>query len=63
MVTAILEGTEVPVNDEETYDNDVKVVPSFLCDPVFADKNNYKELLIDTGYYVETADGHVEAPK
>jgi len=54
MVTAIIEGTEVPVNDTETYDNGVKVVPSFLCEPVFADINNYQELLIDSGYY--TAD-------
>jgi len=54
MVTAIIEGTEVPVNDTETYDNGVKVVPSFLCEPVFADVNNYQELLIDSGYY--TAD-------
>ncbi len=53
MVDAILKGEEVPVNDTETYDNDVKVVPSFLCDPVFADINNYKELLIDSGYYTE----------
>ena len=53
MVDAILKGEEVPVNDTETYDNGVKVVPSFLCDPVFADINNYKELLIDSGYYTE----------
>lgn len=53
MVDAILQGKEVPVNDTETYDNGVKVVPSFLCEPVYADKNNYKELLIDSGYYTE----------
>ena len=41
--------------------NGVKVVPSFLCEPVFADVNNYKELLIDSGYYLETEDGHVKA--
>ena len=53
MVDAILKGEEVPVNDTETYDNGIKVVPSFLCDPVFADVSNYKELLIDSGYYTE----------
>lgn len=53
MVDAILQGKEAPVNDTKTYDNGVKIVPSFLCDPVFADKNNYKELLIDSGYYTE----------
>lgn len=53
MVDAIMQGKEVPVNDTSTYDNGVKVVPSFLCEPVFADKDNYKELLIDSGYYTE----------
>lgn len=53
MVNAILTGAEVPVNDTETYDNNVKVVPSFLCLPVFADVNNYEELLVDTGYYTQ----------
>ena len=53
MVNAYLLGEEVPVNDIGTYDNNVKVVPSFLCDPVFADVNNYQELLIESGYYTE----------
>ncbi|NLK68195.1 MAG: sugar ABC transporter substrate-binding protein [Clostridiaceae bacterium] len=53
MVEAIMKGTEPDINDTETYDNGVKVVPSYLCDPVFADVNNYKELLIDSGYYTE----------
>ncbi len=60
MVGQILKGEEVDVNDTETYNNGVKVVPSFLCEPVFADVNNYKELLIDSGYYLETEDGHVK---
>jgi len=53
MVGQILTGAEVDVNDTETYNNNVKVVPSFLCEPVFADANNYKEILIDSGYYTE----------
>ena len=53
MVGQILTGAEVDVNDTETYDNGMGVVPSFLCEPVFADVNNYKELLIDSGYYTE----------
>ena len=53
MVDAILKGEEVPVNDTETYFNGVKIIPSYLCDPVFADKDNYRELLIDSGYYTE----------
>jgi len=51
MVDAVMSGKTVPTNDTKTYNNTVKVVPSFLCDPVFADVNNYKALLIDTGYY------------
>ena len=53
MVGQILKGEEVDVNDTETYNNNVKVVPSFLCEPVFANADNYKELLIDSGYYTE----------
>ena len=53
MVGQILNDVDVDVNDTETYDNGVIVVPSFLCEPVFADANNYKELLIDSGYYTE----------
>lgn len=53
MIIAIGEGKEVPVNDTTTYNNGVKVVPSFLCEPVFANIDNYKALLIDTGYYTE----------
>ena len=54
MVDAIMKGGEAPVNDTKTYDNGTGVIPSFLCDPVFADVNNYKELLIDSGYYTES---------
>ena len=54
MVGQILNGETVDVNDTETYDNNKIVVPSFLCEPVFADVNNYAALLLDSGYY--TAD-------
>ena len=53
MVGQILNDETVDVNDEETYDNGNGIVPSYLCDPVFADVNNYEELLIDSGYYTE----------
>jgi putative multiple sugar transport system substrate-binding protein len=53
MVGQILTNTTVDVNDTETYDNGTGVIPSYLCEPVFADVNNYKELLIDSGYYTE----------
>lgn len=53
MVNAIMKGETVPVNDEETYDNGTGIIPTFLCEPVFADASNYKELLIDSKYYTE----------
>ena len=51
MVGQIIRGEEVDVNDTTTYDNGAKVVPSFLCEPVFASADNYEELLIESGYY------------
>jgi len=53
MVGQILNGETVDVNDTETYNNNKITVPSYLCEPVFADVNNYKELLIDSNYYTE----------
>ena len=53
MVDAIMKGQEPEINDTETYDNGDHVVPSYLCEPVFADADNYKEILIDSGYYSE----------
>jgi putative multiple sugar transport system substrate-binding protein len=53
MVTQIVNGETVDVNDTDTYNNGVITVPSYLCEPVFADANNYKEILIDSGYYTE----------
>lgn len=53
MVGQIMSGEKVDVNDEKSYDNGKGVVPTYLCEPVFADKENYKELLIDSGYYTE----------
>ena len=61
MVDAICQGKKAPVNDTKTYNNDSKnptnpktYIPSYLCDPVFGDINNYKTLLIDSGYYKES---------
>jgi putative multiple sugar transport system substrate-binding protein len=54
MVDAILQGQEPEVNDTETYDNGVKVVPSYLLVPVPVDASNYEETLVGSGYY--TAD-------
>src|SRR5690625_4284818 len=53
MADAILKGEEPEVNDTETYDNGVKVVPSYLLVPISVDIDNYKEELVDTEYYTE----------
>lgn len=54
MADAVLKGEEPEVNDTTTYDNGVKVVPSYLLEPVSVDKSNYESVLIGSGYY--TAD-------
>jgi putative multiple sugar transport system substrate-binding protein len=51
MVDAVLSGGKPEVNDTKTYNNGVKVVPSYLLKPVAVDISNWKEALIDTGYY------------
>ena len=53
MAVAILNGEEPEVNDTSTYDNGVKVVPSFLLTPYIVTLDNYQELLIDSGYIAE----------
>lgn len=54
MVDAIVKGSDPEINDTKTYDNGVGIVPSYLCAPVVATKDNYKELLIDSGYYKDS---------
>ena len=53
MVDAILHDKEPEINDTSTYENGTGIIPTFLCEPQAADINNYKELLIDSGYYTE----------
>ncbi|AJQ27978.1 multiple monosaccharide ABC transporter substrate-binding protein [Pelosinus fermentans] len=54
MVDAVLTGKKAPTNDDKTYNNGVKVVPSYLLVPVSVDKSNYEKILVESGYY--TAD-------
>ncbi|MNJ67773.1 Multiple sugar-binding periplasmic receptor ChvE precursor [compost metagenome] len=53
MALSILEGTEAEVNDTKTYDNGVKVVPSYLLEPKSVDKDNVEQELVETGYYTK----------
>lgn len=54
MITSIVRGQEVEVNDRDTYDNGSKIVPANLLEPVSVDKNNYYETLIESGYLIES---------
>jgi putative multiple sugar transport system substrate-binding protein len=53
MVDAILSGGEPEINDTETYNNGVKVVPSYLLEPVSVNTTNWEEILIGSGYYTK----------
>ncbi len=53
MAIAALNGDTVEVNDEETYDNNVKTVPSYLLAPVQVVKDNVESALVDTGYWTK----------
>ncbi|MEV6977629.1 multiple monosaccharide ABC transporter substrate-binding protein [Kitasatospora sp. NPDC093806] len=54
MGDALLTGGKPEVNDTTQYDNGVKVVPAQLLQPVTVDKDNYRQVLVDSGQY--TAD-------
>jgi len=38
------------VNNTTTYDNGVKIVPSYLLTPQSVDVTNYQKILVDSGY-------------
>ncbi len=54
MVDALLTGSEPEINDTTTYDNGVKVVPSYLLEPISLGVADIDKVLIESGYY--TAD-------
>lgn len=53
MVDALLTGSEPEINDTETYNNNVKIVPSYLLIPYTVTVDNYQELVMDSGYLTE----------
>lgn len=53
MVEALLSGGEPEINDTTTYDNGMKVVPSYLLEPVSVDASNWEEILLGSGYYTK----------
>ena len=52
MVEQILKGETVETTT--TYNNDKREVPSYECELLLGTKDNYKAILIDTGYYQES---------
>jgi len=54
MVDAVLAGKQPEINDTKTYNNGVKVVPSYLLKPVSVDSSNWKAVLVGSGYYKES---------
>lgn len=50
MADAVLNNKTPEVNDTKTYNNEKKIVPSFLLNPVSVDKSNYRAELVDSGY-------------
>ena len=55
LVDALIQGTELPINDTETYNNGVKMVPTYLYPVKSIDASNYMELF-DTGFYDKNVD-------
>ena len=54
MIDAMMSGKQPEINDTKTYNNGVKVVPSYLLKPLPVDASNWKQLLVDSGYYKES---------
>jgi putative multiple sugar transport system substrate-binding protein len=53
MVDTVLGGKEPEINDTKTYNNGVKVVPSYLLTPHSVGKGDIKAALVDSGYYTQ----------
>ena len=53
MVDQFLKGETVEINNTDTYDNGVKVVPSYLLPVVSVTKDTVVKELVDTGYYTQ----------
>ncbi|MDJ0376819.1 multiple monosaccharide ABC transporter substrate-binding protein [Cryobacterium sp. PH31-L1] len=53
MADELLNGKTPEVNDTKSYNNKVKDVPTFLFQPTVVTVDNYKSVLVDSGYYTE----------
>ncbi|CAN5217917.1 sugar ABC transporter substrate-binding protein [soil metagenome] len=53
MADDLLTGKKPTVNDTKSYNNKIKVVPTYLYQPTVVTKDNYKKVLVDSGYYTD----------
>lgn len=53
MVDSVMQGGKAEINDTKSYDNGTGIIPTFLCDPVVVTVDNYKDMIITSGYYTE----------
>ena len=53
MVDTVLQGKEPEINDTKTYNNGVKIVPSYLLTPYSVGKDDITKQLVDSGYYTQ----------
>ncbi len=51
MVEQAARGSKVTVNDEVTYHNGVKIIPTYQLPPVVVTKDSIKGTLLDSGFY------------
>ncbi len=53
MVDTVLQGKEPEINDTKTYNNGVKIVPSYLLTPYSVGKDDITKQLVESGYYTQ----------
>lgn len=53
MVDALLDGREPETNDVTSYDNGVRVVPAYLLTSQVVTRDNYAQVLVESGYYTQ----------
>ena len=58
LADALINGTTPSIGgarlDTTSYNTGKKVVKSYLLEPVIVTKDNYKQIMIDSGYYAES---------
>lgn len=53
MAIDCMQGQKPVTNDNKQYKNGTKAVPSYLCGTEMVDSSNYKDVLVDSGYYTK----------